>query len=198
MKRNLREFLKPEGTGETQYVWITCYSDMMTNIMIFFLILWAYTQFSEKRRQIQEISTTPRAASAIQLPESVGAVSVSRKKITVRLTSAVLFNPGSADLKQEGRDVLNLVAVELAKSTAPVVVEGHTDDAPIQRSRWRSNHELSAARAFSVVRYFTSQNIAPHRLAARGYGPYHPIARNDNEENRGKNRRIEINLWVPS
>lgn len=202
MTRKSKNFA-PQGTGEeTQTLWVTTYGDMITNLMILFMILWAYTQFLHKEiakpamPQPSGSETTLKTEIKKQL-EDVVAVVMTSQKLTVTLPSAVLFDPGSADLKESAQEALGKVAMALSRSTAPIVVEGHTDDTPIRYSDWRSNYELSAARAFSVIRYFTTtQGIPPQRLAARGYGPYRPVEVNDTDEDRAKNRRIEIHLWI--
>jgi chemotaxis protein MotB len=73
-----------------------------------------------------------------------------------------------------------------------VRVEGHTDDRPIKNSRWRSNWELSTGRAVAVLVLLHEQGVDPTRLAAAGYGEFHPIGKNDSEEGRAKNRRVDI------
>ncbi len=74
-----------------------------------------------------------------------------------------------------------------------VYVEGHTDNQPIRMSAWRSNWELSTARAMEVVHYFIEAgNLNPRRLAATGYGEFHPVADNGAPEGMSKNRRVEI------
>jgi chemotaxis protein MotB len=75
-----------------------------------------------------------------------------------------------------------------------VLVGGHTDTVPIVGGRLRTNWELSAARAFSVIEFFAGQGLAPERFLARGYGEYRPVAPNDTEQGRRRNRRIEIRL----
>jgi len=198
MKRHRLEFLKSLGQPPSQAIWVMVYSDMITGLMVFFLILWASTQI----RKTPVESPPPTTPLQLQIKEQlgqVGTVVVTRHKMTVTLPSAVLFDPGRAELKPAARASLERVADALTRSSAPVVVEGHTDDAPIQKSGWRSNYELSAARAFSVIQFFTSTGrLPPTRLAARGYGPYRPVAPNDGEDNRAKNRRIEIHLLVAS
>jgi chemotaxis protein MotB len=168
---------------------------MMTSLMIFFLILWAYTQFHGPSSPPTEARDP---AIRTQIKEDLGAVGlvdVTARKITVTLPSAVLFDPGRADLKEGAKAPLRAVAQALARSTAPVVVEGHTDDAPIRASRWRSNYELSAARAFSVIQFLTADHgFSAERLSARGYGPNRPAAPNASDEARARNRRIEIHL----
>jgi chemotaxis protein MotB len=77
----------------------------------------------------------------------------------------------------------------------PVVVEGHTDNVPISSKKYRSNFELSAARAFSVINYFiNTEKMSPEKFSTFGYGEYRPVSSNDTEEGRAKNRRIEINI----
>jgi chemotaxis protein MotB len=72
-------------------------------------------------------------------------------------------------------------------------VEGHTDNVPMNSTVYRSNWDLSAARAANVVRLLTSQtSIPPEMMIAVGYGEYRPIADNSTEEGRAKNRRIDI------
>ena len=74
----------------------------------------------------------------------------------------------------------------------PITVEGYTDNVPTQGERYVSNWELSAARATAVVRGFVDIGIEPERLAAVGYGEYHPVATNATPEGREKNRRVTI------
>jgi len=74
-----------------------------------------------------------------------------------------------------------------------VGIEGHTDNQPIQYSGWKSNWELSAARALSVLHYLADEKgVAPVRLSAIGYGENQPVASNDTKEGRKENRRVEV------
>jgi chemotaxis protein MotB len=75
-----------------------------------------------------------------------------------------------------------------------VRVDGHTDDVPIQSSRFASNWELSSARAISVVRFLIDQGVPAEHLAATGFGEYQPIASGTDTESRRRNRRIELKL----
>ncbi|HRY30062.1 MAG TPA: flagellar motor protein MotB [Elusimicrobiota bacterium] len=196
--------LQADGTGEaTQNIWVTTYGDMMTNLMILFMVMWTYTQFLHKdiaNPAMPMPNATKQQILRVELKkelQAVGTVLMTKRKVIVTLPSAVLFDPGSEELKATALEPLDRVADALAKSTAPIVVEGHTDDIPITHSHWRSNYELSAARAFSVIRYFTEvKGLPPSRLAARGYGPYRPTVANDSDESRARNRRIEIHLWT--
>jgi len=77
----------------------------------------------------------------------------------------------------------------------PIQIEGHTDNRPLGRSiRFRSNWELSSARAFSVLQFFIKEGVAPEKLSAVGYGEFKPVKSNDTPEGRSGNRRIEINI----
>ena len=79
-----------------------------------------------------------------------------------------------------------------------VAIEGHTDNEPIKYSGWKSNWELSSARALAVLHYLTDEcKVAPGRLSANGYGEYRPVAPNNSLENMKKNRRVEI-VILPS
>ena len=114
----------------------------------------------------------------------------------------ILFDSGSADLGAEGRTQLAKVARTLLE-VAPTIpasvpwvvrVDGHTDDVPIQSSRFASNWELSTARAISVVRFLIDQGVPAEHLAATGFGEYQPIASGTDPESRRRNRRIELKL----
>ena len=73
-------------------------------------------------------------------------------------------------------------------------VDGHTDTAPIATAQFRSNWELSSARAISVVRYLIGQGVPAERLAAAGFGEYQPIDAGTDVTARARNRRIELKL----
>ena len=115
--------------------------------------------------------------------------------LVITFVAEVLFDSGKAELRQSSfekldkiADVLNTTVKDLS-----VGIEGHTDDVPIQRSGWKSNCELSSARALSVVHYLTqTDNVLPGRLSATGYGEFRPVADNSTTEGRQKNRRVEI------
>jgi chemotaxis protein MotB len=118
--------------------------------------------------------------------------------VTVELGERILFPAGEAALNERGREVLVRLAQSLATmEDRQIRVEGHTDSTPISgesAEHYPTNWELSTARATSVVRFFEEHGIAGDRLAAVGYGPYHPVASNDNVRGRRRNRRIELVL----
>lgn len=120
---------------------------------------------------------------------------MAEKGLVVTFLSEILFDSGKAKIKKDAYVSLDKVA-DVAKNVVPdlnIGVEGHTDNVPIKHSGWKSNWELSTARATSVIHYLINdKGVAPQRLAAIGYGQFRPVAGNDTAEGRRKNRRVEI------
>ncbi len=116
--------------------------------------------------------------------------------VFIRFTDNVFFNPDSAILRQEGRDILLDIGewIKLAEESIGVIrIEGHTatvlEDANYRVDDWK----LSSDRAYAVLKYFQDEiTIAPELLSSLGYGKYRPIADNATPEGRKKNRRVEI------
>lgn len=125
-----------------------------------------------------------------------GRVSVANvpRGIVLRLNDLVLFELGKADLRPEAHALLDELAQLFAQIRGTISVEGHTDNIPIgSHSPFRDNWELSTARALSVVRYFTEvKRLDPRKFVAVGYGEYRPLVPNTSDQNRQKNRRVEI------
>ncbi len=116
--------------------------------------------------------------------------------------SEVLFASGSADIGAEGQEQLRKIATVL-NEIAPRIpsglnwvlrVDGHTDTVPIQTERFRSNWDLSSARALSVVNFLIAQGVPPGHLSAAGFGQFHPIDPANSDAARARNRRIELKL----
>ncbi len=117
-----------------------------------------------------------------------------QKGLVITFVSEVLFDSGKAELRKESFSKLDKI-VTVLQETVPdlnIGIEGHTDNEPIKKSGWKSNWELSSHRALSVLYYLTEHSVNPSRLAAIGYGEYHPVDNNDTKESRQKNRRVEI------
>jgi len=115
--------------------------------------------------------------------------------MTIRLKGTSLFKEGEVELTQKAKDILDHIAKKILPLPNEVRVEGHTDSKPIYNERFRSNWELSVSRATEVVRYFVNEHdFPPLRISAMGYGEYRPLVSNDSDENRAKNRRVEIVL----
>jgi chemotaxis protein MotB len=117
--------------------------------------------------------------------------------------SEVFFDSGAAVLRPEGRAELDQLAsalLELEKKIPSGInwvlrVDGHTDTRPLTgTSQFKSNWELSAARAISVVQYLIGKGVPPQRLVAAGFGEFQPIDAGSSEEAFSRNRRIELKL----
>lgn len=122
-------------------------------------------------------------------------ISEDDRGVVVTLSSGLLFDSGEARVQPEARDVLNEVANLVANTSRQVSIEGHTDDLPLVGGRYRSNWELSLARAVDVLNYLLEDpTLNPARFSVAGYADTRPLAPNDSEENRSKNRRVEIIL----
>ena len=117
--------------------------------------------------------------------------------VSVNLPEAILFDSGSAVVKQTGEAVLNKVGKELVDVPYQTIVGGFTDNVPISArlaDKFPSNWDLAAARATSVVRILESAGVPKARMVAVSLGENQPIASNDTAEGRAQNRRIEIRL----
>ena len=121
-------------------------------------------------------------------------ISIRRGRMIVEMPAAVLFDSGSAELSEAGRDTVIQVAKVLRNVPRHrFLVGGHTDNVPAVK-QYKSNWDLSAARAVRVTETLTSHGVAPKRLVIAGYSEFDPIASNASDGGRQKNRRIEIIL----
>lgn len=120
-----------------------------------------------------------------------------RNELVLRLSDGFLFDSGNDTVEERARRVITRLAAELRGRALDVRVEGHTDDRPIRTVRFRSNWDLSTARATAVVARLAAEGIEPQRLSAAGYGEFHPIAPNATDEGRKQNRRVDLVVSVP-
>ena len=117
--------------------------------------------------------------------------------LVLRMSAAALFDSGEDRVKPEALPMLLAVAEEVRNKPLQVRVEGHTDDQPIHTLRFRSNWDLSTARATSVVAAVVGDGmIAPTRLMAAGYAEFQPVGANDTAEGRARNRRVDFVLSI--
>lgn len=122
-------------------------------------------------------------------------VEITHRGIVVSLKEVGFFDSGSARIKKESTETLSAIADTLNQYANTFRVEGNTDNIPIQSSEFRSNWELSTARATNVVHYLVENTgFTPQSISAVGYGEYRPISDNDSSESRMKNRRVDIVL----
>jgi len=123
-----------------------------------------------------------------------GVVSLERNDewIELNLPNSMLFSSGDAEPHYDSFKVIEKIANVLRDRDNAIKVEGFTDNQPIRTNRFPSNWELSTARAAAVARMLMMEGVEPERLAAVGYGQYQPLARNDTEEGRRRNRRVVL------
>lgn len=146
-----------------------------------------------KQKAITEFKEEVQALiSGLKIDEYVHVVDV-KTSVILRIDSAILFDVGKADIKESGKDTLKKVGELMDKLNTNIAVMGHTDNIPINTSLFPSNWELSTRRATNVVVFLVNEcNLNPTKLTATGNGEFRPIAPNDSEENRQKNRRVDI------
>ncbi len=196
-------------------LWLVPFADLMSTLVILFLALYAFSYNMKSEyakaiatlqkelgvegadKRIKDIELARKLEEDLKKQISAGdlGVEVTTSRIKLTFAAPVLFDSGSADLKDGAKVLLQSVADNLKKMDSPVLVEGHTDAARILGRKFRSNRELSLLRSFSVIEHLIKRCGFPAgKLSAYGYGEYRPIAPNDTEEGRAKNRRIEITV----
>ena len=152
----------------------------------------------EKEREADELVQAQRQLAESlkkELGDARAKLEMTERGLVLTFLDEIFFDSGKAEVKPDGEGTLQKVAKVLQETVpdSPVAVEGHTDNEPIRYSGWKSNWELSSARALAVVHYFTGQQgVSPERLRAVGFGEYHPVAANDTPENMRQNRRVEV------
>jgi len=125
---------------------------------------------------------------------------VSSGDITIiRFPDQVSFMSGSGELLEQFLPVMQKIVVvledALQSGSGRIIISGHTDDIPISTERYRSNWDLSSARAASVAHYLLANtNIEPARITVQGYADSRPLVENNSPGNRAKNRRVEISI----
>ncbi len=214
------ERYSPHKTADNP-LWLVVLSDIMTNLMLFFLILYVFSLSPEKEAQASflsgfnqktEAEKEKKAEDVIQkfrekdAAETLKAelekaglkdladIEITDKIIRINISAPILFSSGRARLEPNALGVLAAMGKLLHKlDRNDILIEGHTDAAPIKSGDYATNWELSAARADAVVEYLaTDFKIPNERLISAAYGEYRPVAPNNTAEGRARNRRIEI------
>ena len=143
-------------------------------------------------RQLDEVQADVSGALADVIRSNAVQITRRGNTIEVKIGTDILFGSGAATLAPDAVLVLQNLANALAPWPNRLRVAGHTDDRPINTVAFRSNWELSAARAASVVRLFAENGVDPGRLAVIGYGQYVPVQANDTAAGRNANRRVVV------
>jgi len=155
-------------------------------------------KIEELSKQLDELNQTKKLLEerlGQEIKDKQVRLEMMEKGLVITFLADVLFDSGKSKIKPEAYATLDKVTRVLNENVPEynVGIEGHTDNVPIKLSGWKSNWELSTARALSVLHYIVDQKgVAPSRVSAIGYGEYNPVASNDNIEGRQLNRRVEI------
>ncbi|WP_321824001.1 flagellar motor protein MotS [Bacillus licheniformis] len=222
----LRHERRKREQGRKSPNWIITFSDLITLILVFFILLFSMSQIDLNKFKAAVGSFQDRAdgKSVAELKKDAGdqkaektaksqddllkkindyieknelssliAAKRDERGVILVLQEAVLFDSGKADLKDQAHPLLHKIAVLLKSVFNPIRVEGHTDSRPISTYRFPSNWELSAARASTVIGYFTSkEKLDSSRFLAIGYADTKPVRDNRTESHMKENRRVEI------
>jgi chemotaxis protein MotB len=191
--------------------WQTIYCSLMLLLVVFFVMLIAYSAIDKDR--FLKIKNFTRKAPDVPTPSpDMKQAMQSMKQLAVNLgmsndfsiiktdngfkavvPTPVIFTSGEASLNEAVYSVLDGIIKIAQQNQLSIQVEGHTDNLPIGTAKFPSNWELSTMRAVNILRYLQkSGGIPPRRLAAIGFAEHQPTASNDTPEGRQTNRRIEI------
>lgn len=202
--------------AEEQEDWVISYMDMVTLLLVVFLVTTAFlfaarppesavqtggtaASFPTTRPQTQTAKPSiyapgddRRLKEGIAIAAAIGGVDIAieDRRVVLTIRDRVLFASAQADLNPAGREIIRKLSDALDLVPGLISVEGHTDDVPIISQRFPSNWELSAARASTVVRALIEFGIPPQRMRAVGYAETKPVAPNSDGTGRAFNRRV--------
>lgn len=145
------------------------------------------------QQQMAERAEALQSALQSEIEQGMVTVETEDSKIILRIREKGSFRSGSASLDPGFYEVMDRISAVLQDTPGDIVVAGHTDNVPIRTGRFRSNWELSSARAVTVVHaMLRNKNINPGRVLIEGWADTKPVAPNDSPENRALNRRVEL------
>jgi chemotaxis protein MotB len=177
--------------GHPAPAWMVNYADLMTELVCFFVILYAMSAALNKDVQ----SAAKEVQEMIEAGEVSGNITMNKEGLIISLEEQgklSFFESGKSELTEEMKETLDKMSDVLKRISEKneIIIEGHTDNIPIKTEEFSSNWDLSTARATEVVKYFINKGLPPVRMAAIGYGAYRPIVPNISPENRRRNRRV--------
>ncbi|MCP4749652.1 MAG: flagellar motor protein MotB [Proteobacteria bacterium] len=191
---------------EEESSWIVTYADMMTLLLCLFVMLFAISKTEDHKLKaladafrllpwtgspfIHEGSDSVLALNRIAKNDK--SIDYDRNKYIISFSGLSLFRPGSARLKADAIEKVNRISRILVQIPNTIIIEGHTDNTPIESKRYPSNWDLSAARAAAVARKLKEFGIVEERMEVRAFASTRPKVANDSDEGKRKNRRIEI------
>jgi chemotaxis protein MotB len=197
--------------------WLLSYLDLMTLLLVLFVALiskatldplpparnLSSTNFSATNRpSVLIVSHRDRLQEELltSLEKRISGISKNietkrlHKNFIITMPNVFLFSTGEVAIQKEGIDFLENITPTLKQLKGTITVEGHADSDPINNLRFRSNWELSSARAATVVNTLEKMGLPKEKLSAVGYGDSRPIGSNNSEYGKQKNRRATINI----
>ena len=143
-------------------------------------------ELQSKVKELEEAKRLLESRLRNEIRDKQVKVDLTDRGLVITLVDEILFDSGKADLRKEAHPILSKVAgVILEKARSKYIgIEGHTDNEPIKHSGWKSNWELSTARATTVLHFLEESGIDPPKMRATGFGEYRPVESNRTEEGR--------------
>jgi chemotaxis protein MotB len=218
--RYQKMILASQDSAETDHNWLITLSDVMSLLLVFFIIFFAMSQATSSRKESQNkkelgyisspipLKAEPKNETLEKIQKDMSAmvaglnldnqvtVQAINHEIIITMKEKVSFKTGEADILKVSEPILDTIAQTVQKYPSFLVdIDGHTDDLPIKTSRYPSNWELSVARATSVLKYLiTNHDLDPARFTIKGNADQRPLTPNWSPEQRAQNRRVEIRL----
>jgi chemotaxis protein MotB len=200
---------------EERVEWIYTYADMVTLLLCLFILLfaasspeknklqaisdafnripWAMSPFMQKGTDsILDLETLSSQIVNENITTDEKIVAVDRNGLRIQLSDAIQFDVGAAVPRKSAQPALIKLAMILHRYPGDIVVEGHTDNTPLENAHFTSNWALSSARAVSVAELLVAQGLPANRLKVVAYGSTRPIISNVANENKEVNRRVDI------
>jgi flagellar motor protein MotB len=194
-----------DGLDQEPPIW-AIFGDLMTGLVGVFVLLLVWTlgfqlelsQTLEQEIHKREVAEQRRQALEAALADPLATGRVTLRDGRIGISGSVLFSLNSAELQDEGRELLHTLRaplqVFLSDSEQLLMVSGFTDDLPIQRGNlhFSDNWELSAQRALTVTRALIEEGMPPNMVFAAAFGAQQPVVVNVDSESRSQNRRVEM------
>jgi len=160
--------------GKSSPPWMVTYSDLVTQLLIFFVMMFALAA-TLNELQLQQIKKRLEKYSQQNNLEDVINLEINPKGLVISLSEKLMFDSGKADIYDEAKNILAEISKEIIDIPNSVRIEGHTDSVPIHNEKFPSNWELSTTRATNIARFLIENlNFPPDRISAGGYSKYHP------------------------
>lgn len=205
--------------NDTEGVWLISYADLMTLLMGFFALMLSMASFDEVSFAEAGEATAEYMGGEVEQPfEEVGEsikdvirekqlddkvkVDITRTALIITFEGTLLFKSGGFNLKQDANNLMKELISTIGEKAPDkkILIEGHTDNIPINRGVIASNWELSSLRANSVARLFGEYNFKNEQILTLGFGETRPLAPNTDKNgaaikaNQDKNRRVIIKV----